>query len=577
MPVAAVLNDQQRQWLEQARRLLGRTLEALASWEAPAADLERLRQAVRQLDELFLLVVVGEFNSGKSALINALLGGPFLPEGPTPTTDRVYIVQHGEPAGPEPVQEDIRLLRFPAALLHEVSIVDTPGTNAVLRRHEAIARDFVPRADLVLFVTSADRPFTESERAFLESIRQWGKKVVVVINKSDLLDSPQAAREVESFVRGQVRRLLDFEPELFLLSARAGLRAPAGGDAGAQGFREFREHLRRSLTEAARVRLKLLSPLGVARKLAGEAHARAEERRQVLAADRRALQQVEQQLAAYETETQAEFGRHLARIENDLLQMSLRGEAFLDDHMRLLRLGDMLQGRRMRRAFEQEVVAETPERITAHVQEVIDWLVERELGLWRRTAADLNRHRQTGALHQAAHEPPGGFVENRRRLLEDLGAQAESVLRGYDRTAEAARLTSIVQESVAMVGLVQVGAIGLGLALKALLTTAAADATGILAAGVLGVLGLAVIPWRRGVAKREFRRKMLELRGTLEATLRESFGREHTRALGRLHEQLQPLRAFVGEEQGRLDRVSEALAEAVDQMRTLQARIEAGG
>lgn len=128
-----------------------------------------------------------------------------------------------------------------------------------------------------------------------------------------------------------------------------------------------------------------------------------------------------------------------------------------------------------------------------------------------------------------------------------------------------------------MVGLVQVGAIGLGLALKALLTTAAADATGILAAGVLGVLGLAVIPWRRGVAKREFRRKMLELRGTLEATLRESFGREHTRALGRLHEQLQPLRAFVGEEQGRLDRVSEALAEAVDQMRTLQARIEAGG
>lgn len=574
---AAVLNDEQREWLEQARQLLQRTLEALESWEVPAADLERMRQAVRQLDELFLLVVVGEFNSGKSALINALLGGAFLPEGPTPTTDRVYIVQHGEPGAPEVVQDDIRLLRFPAALLQEMSIVDTPGTNAVLRRHEAIARDFVPRADLVLFVTSSDRPFTESERAFLESIRQWGKKVVVVINKADLLESPQAAREVEGFVRSQVRRLLDFDPELFLLSARAGLRAAGGDDAGTQGFRRFRDHLRQSLTEAARVRLKLLSPLGVARKLAGEAHTRAEERRQVLAADRRALQQVEQQLVSYETETQAEFGRHLARIENDLLQMSLRGEAFLDDHMRLLRLGDMLQGRRMRRAFEQEVVAETPERITAHVQEVIDWLVERELGLWRRTAADLNRHRQTGALHETADGPAGGFVEHRRRLLEDLGAQAKSVLRGYDRTVEAARLTAVVQESVAMVGLVEVGAIGLGLALKALLTTAAADATGILAAGVLGVLGLAVIPWRRGVAKREFRRKMLELRATLETALRESFGREHAQALGRLHEQLRPFRAFVQAQEQTLEAASSALGEAGEQLQALQARIEAGG
>ncbi len=64
--------------------------------------------------------------------------------------------------------------------------MDTPGTNAVLRQHEAIARDFVPRSDFVLFVTSADRPFTESEREFLESIRQWGKKVVLVLNKADL-------------------------------------------------------------------------------------------------------------------------------------------------------------------------------------------------------------------------------------------------------------------------------------------------------------------------------------------------------------------------------------------------------
>lgn len=237
------------------------------------------------------------------------------------------------------------MLRYPAEVLRQMRIVDTPGTNAVLRQHEAIARDFVPRSDLVLFVTSADRPFTESERAFLESIRQWGKKVVVVINKDDGLDGEAARSEVERFVRWQVRRLLAFEPDLFLVSARAGLRAP--DSPAADGFRLFRDHLRDTLTQAHLVGLKLRSPLGVAGKLVADYQATAAGRLQIMAEDAQALRLAEKQWEAYEAETWAEFERHRARIENDLLQMTLRGEFFLDDRMRLLKIGDMLQGRRM--------------------------------------------------------------------------------------------------------------------------------------------------------------------------------------------------------------------------------------
>ena len=42
--------------------------------------------------------------------------------------------------------------------------MDTPGTNAIIRHHEELSRGFVPRSDLVLFVTSTERPLTESER-----------------------------------------------------------------------------------------------------------------------------------------------------------------------------------------------------------------------------------------------------------------------------------------------------------------------------------------------------------------------------------------------------------------------------
>src|SRR5690606_32840345 len=113
-------------------------------------------------------------------------------------------------------------------ILRDIRIVDTPGTNAIIREHEAITSEFVPRSDMVLFVTSADRPFTETERAFLEQIRGWGKKVVLVINKVDLLATPAEVAEVRTFVADNARALLGFSPEIFTVSARMALKAKQG-------------------------------------------------------------------------------------------------------------------------------------------------------------------------------------------------------------------------------------------------------------------------------------------------------------------------------------------------------------
>src|SRR5690606_8747908 len=106
----------------------------------------------------------------KSTLLNALLGMEVMPEGVTPTTDKVTVITWGERIAETALGEELVQRTAPVEVLKEVSIVDTPGTNAVIRRHQELTERFVPRADLVLFVTSADRPFTESERVFLELI-----------------------------------------------------------------------------------------------------------------------------------------------------------------------------------------------------------------------------------------------------------------------------------------------------------------------------------------------------------------------------------------------------------------------
>ncbi|HEY44114.1 MAG TPA: GTP-binding protein, partial [Anaerolineae bacterium] len=454
MTLPPLLDDQQTQIWEEERQQIERLIKILEDWEVEKIDLERLRQAQNQLNELFLLVMVGEFNSGKSALINALLGHPYLKEGVTPTTDRIHILQFGEAGSPEFAGDDVRVFRFPVEFLREIHVVDTPGTNAVLRRHEAIVRDFVPRSDMVIFVTSADRPFTESERNFLEHIRQWGKKIVFVINKVDILASSDDAEEILNFVKDQAHRLLDFDPTIFVLSARQALRQSMEAnvepfDEQADGFHAFRGYLMDNLGREGRVRLKLLNPLGVALKISRQYQDLAEQRLQVLTEDTQALTKVDRQIELYEGDTQSEFERHLARIDAELLEMRLRGEEFLDDRMRLLKIRGMLRGERMRQSFEREVIADAPERIESHIQEIIDWLVERDLRQWRLAANELNRRRETDALQDAAREASDGFVYNRRQLLDSLGARAERVIGGYDRKGEAARLATTIQESVA--------------------------------------------------------------------------------------------------------------------------------
>src|SRR5689334_21817246 len=267
-----MLTDRQEALLEQQRRILTDLRDALQRFGADVApgDTRTLDETITHLDELFLLVIAGEFNSGKSSFINALLGDKVLTEGVTPTTDRITLLRYGPEPDEQPLEEFLLERRFPADVLHTLTIVDTPGTNAIIRRHEELTRDFIPRSDLVLFVTSADRPFTESERAFLAAIQEWGKKIVIVLNKVDLLTEPELA-EVVAFIRENARDLLGFTPEVFPVSARLAQRArsSAGDDATWQAsrFEEIDRYILETLDEEQRVRLKLLSPLGVAQHL----------------------------------------------------------------------------------------------------------------------------------------------------------------------------------------------------------------------------------------------------------------------------------------------------------------------
>ena len=234
-------------------------------------------------DERFSLVVLGEFNHGKSTFINALLGQPLLPTGITPTTAVLAHLRHGpqlsaqivrqsgtrSPLDPKQLADWLTVegqgataaaeasargdagdplayveITVPAAFLEQgVTVVDTPGVNDINEQRADITYGYIPRADAALFLLDAGQILSASERQFLEEriLRSSRDRLVFVVTKADLLDGEELA-EALAFARKHLDRLVPGAP-MFAVSAKKAL----AGDAAAGRMQPLQEHLRLTL------------------------------------------------------------------------------------------------------------------------------------------------------------------------------------------------------------------------------------------------------------------------------------------------------------------------------------------
>jgi len=571
-----ILTPEHQEIVREERTLLSEVASALDRSDVAPDERSALADSLRQLDELFLLVIVGEFNAGKSAFINALLGRELLAEGVTPTTAKIHLLSWGETDGRDAIDSVTEKVTAPVEILRQLSLVDTPGTNALDRSHEVLTTDYVPRADLVLFVTSADRPFSESERLFLERIREWGKKVVVAVNKIDILKSPGDITEVLNWVRSNGMRLLSSTPEVFAVSALRARQAQDAGDAealAASGLPEIETWLQSTLDDTERIRLKLGNPLGVANRLLGMGLEAVEGRLVLLADDLSTITDIESQSATRTDDVEREFSLRLADIDNSLHQMEQRGLEFFDETVRLSRLPKLFDKEALRERFEREVVADAPQQVEAKVESLIDWLVESDLQQWQSVVNHVNRR---AAVHadRMVGEVGGRFEVDRGRLLATVGRAAADGLAGYDRAAEARRMADDVSKAVTGTALAGVGAVGLGATVALVASSTAADVTGLLAAGLLFSFGLFILPHRRRKAKAELREKIAALRTEIMTALKAQFEVEAERSRTRLENTIAPYTRFVRTESDRLESEKRELDGFAGKVESLKARVD---
>ena len=573
----AILNTEQEELLKRTRDTLGRLRDLLGDTAASKENRTALADSIRQLDDLFLLVVAGEFNSGKSAFINAFLGQELQTEGVTPTTSQIFLLKYGEVTNQVPGDKGVWVQTAPIEMLKKISIVDTPGTNAILREHEALTAEFIPRSDLVLFITSADRPFSESERTFLAQIRDWGKKIVLLVNKTDILSKEGERNQVIEFVKESAKNLVGEISAVFPISAKQAQQAKAGQPQLWQqsGFEPLEQFIHDTLDDDGRFRLKLLNPLGVGLKLVRKQLSYSESDLASLEEDRQLLDDIERQMLYYDEDMQRNFKARLSEIDNVLYEMEKRGNDFFDETMRLGRIPDLMRARQMEKAFEQEVVGQTPRDIESRVSELIDWMVEQDLRQWTAIADHMAQRKEAHDNRVVGQAGPkeGTLAYDRQRLNDSIGAATRRAVETYDKEKEAMEMASAARTAVVNTGLAGVG-VGLGVLITVVAHTAFFDYTGIFAGIAAAALGLLVLPARKRKAKAEFAEKLADLRQKLVSSLTEQFTREMRRGAQRIEDTIAPFARFVRAENDKISAQRDELVELEAHISGLQAQLK---
>jgi len=201
-------------------------------------------------DNSFEIAIFGRVSSGKSSLLNAMLGTSVLPVGVTPITAVPTRLQYGEPpavhvwfANRQPEQLDISQLpelvaeqlnpgntkhvtrivvQLPSARLREgIAFVDTPGLGSLATKGAAETLAYLPRCDLGVVLIDAGSTLTPDDLQTIQILYDAAIPAAVLLSKADLLNGEDRTRVI-AYVKDHMKAELNLDLPVRAVSVMAG-------------------------------------------------------------------------------------------------------------------------------------------------------------------------------------------------------------------------------------------------------------------------------------------------------------------------------------------------------------------
>jgi small GTP-binding protein len=509
----------------------------------PDEQMDQARDALFHADHPFLIVLVGPFNAGKSTIINALIGQPVLDVGATPTTTKIAILRHG-PDVQRLQAGEVETIFDPAPLLERVSLVDTPGLESVFKEHDQVTQRFLHRADIVLLVMPATQAMSARNIEYMQSLRSYGKRVIIIINQIDALDADEQ-KTLKEFVGDQSKLNLGVVPPIWMLSAKLALEAQQTSPRNeelwqASGFAQVEQYVNDALSDLARVKQKLETPLQIARNVTTVASAQVREQQNALADYRRSAQNVRNQIDAATREQQATVRQTIEEVSSTFAEAITRGREAIADIFQFSKIlsvaiGSIIEllglARLIRRfgamtpaqkAFETHKVNEPLDQLPA----IVDRLGPRLEGRDVKDIDDLIAYtrREIAQLPGSLQQKIVGKLEVPMTYDRSIVSNArEGVMKTIDkaRTIEFKHIDQAVRNWLVFLGAYELVII-IAAVIAAISLSGSQNGNWLLLLLVIIVLwlaGLFVLPVRGALMAQAYGRRMLGIEAELEKTL----------------------------------------------------------
>ena len=625
----SVIGEQGERLLNKEREILDDIVNFLETSAPELEEIKLLLDARKGLDELFLIVIVGEFNAGKSSVINAVLGDKFLAEGILPTTNEITVLRYGESKQRVQSEDGFYNQDIPVDLLKQVSIVDTPGTNVILKRQQRLTEEFVPRADLVLFVLSADRPMTESEVKFLSYIKKWGKKVVFVLNKCDLLETDEDRNEVTKFVRDNAKRLLGVDnAPVIPVAARNALRLKKANasmkEYAETGFPAFEEYVNSYLgggsgnnksgenRSGEALRLKLATPLNVSELLLSASKQILDAEMSVAETEVAAASGVDEQMNAYKETMVKDASEQVNFVRANVNGAVKRANALVDETLRLENALDLIttyivgadyselddldvasnssgdsadaasggEGNRKKRkkkyskfvkAYQSTVLGSADQELKKTVKEFSKWLKRNnDARLSSYLKAVSSRGFDTTVTASGIKE----FLESSEKGAPKINSAAIAVADNFDNEAAAHKLDEEMRSAVYGSLGSSAGALVSAFVLSGFLSSMSEDILAYLLAAAVGYVGILSLPLKRQECKAKIQRAAEALVEDVERELLKELAEEIDATSDRVDQLVAPWEAAARVERARVQKCLEVQEKYATEVENLAIEVE---
>ena len=567
-----MIADRYLQLRAEVEAVLGDVLKFAAELRRPGPELDSLHGLLTNIREPLLFVVVGEVKAGKSSLINGLFGQEIAKADVLPATDRVCIFRYGREE--KQVEQSPKLieLHLPLEFLRDFNIVDTPGTNTMVTEHQAITENFVPRADLILFVFSVVNPWTQSAWDFLKFVqKKWLKNVVFVLQQADLRD----AKEVEVIKRHlseTATQQLGVNVPIFTVSARKALLSRTNAVDKQRlwdesQFAALEQQINLMVSEASAGMLKFRSAMQTSQVILDEIRKQLAESIDVINRDEARLDRINQFIDGRQQQTARQISGLLRDVEKVCWDCVNEGYKMLEHRLSFWRTWKLIWGRSdWQREFQMELEMKLRQRVQPEVEHAVQMLEVDLRGVWPQLHDILDTF-LTSDLRSQAPRTIHDFAQQRRELLQAVHLALIERVTGKSIEERLAQLFAETSTRLRIPAGVA-AASGLVALIAAMSSAAVADVTGILALAAAAGGSFVVFRQRRKILQlysEQMESKCSDVNQLIEQQLKHAvdiFYREITVAF-------QPLAAFCASRRSQYEpqmKRAEDLGQKVDQV-----------